>query len=165
MSAVASVAPSSTPDAFQAMLGPVYAAIAGRSVDAALGEHLARLFPTDGDFVRSVEAACHAAIAAGWMCTQGGEGRRFGRVVEPAPDTHQLSVDVVELTDIIGPHHRHPNGEICLIMPVTPTATFDGRPRGWCVYGPNSGHRPTVRDGQALVLYLLPDGAIEFTGR
>jgi len=31
------------------------------------------------------------------------------------------------------------------------------------VYGPGSAHRPTVRGGKALVLYLLPAGAIEFT--
>ncbi|NCF10982.1 MAG: DUF4863 family protein, partial [Gammaproteobacteria bacterium] len=30
---------------------------------------------------------------------------------------------------------------------------------------PNSAHRPTVRDGRALVLYLLPGGEIEFTGQ
>ncbi|TAK50373.1 MAG: DUF4863 family protein [Xanthobacteraceae bacterium] len=154
-----------SPEAFRAMMLPVCAAIDGHAVDDALGKHLNGLFPGDGTDVRAIEAACHQAIAVGWMCAQGEEGRRFGRIVEPAPDTFDLSVDVVELTDVIGPHHRHPNGEICLVMPVTPTATFDGKGRGWCIYGPNSGHRPTVRDGQALVLYLLPGGAIEFTGR
>ena len=42
-------------------------------------------------------------------------------------------------------------------------ALFDGRAAGWVVYGPGSAHRPTVSGGKALVLYLLPDGAIEFT--
>jgi hypothetical protein len=28
---------------------------------------------------------------------------------------------------------------------------------------PGSAHRPTVSQGRALVLYLLPDGRIEFT--
>ena len=28
---------------------------------------------------------------------------------------------------------------------------------------PGSAHRPTVAAGRALVLYLLPQGAIEFT--
>jgi hypothetical protein len=50
-----------------------------------------------------------------------------------------------------------------MIMPVTPRAKFDGRGAGWLVYGPDSGHSPTVSDGRALVLYLLPQGAIEFT--
>ncbi len=48
-------------------------------------------------------------------------------------------------------------------MPVTPEARFDGGAAGWCVYGPGSAHHPTVTGGEALVLYLLPDGEIEFT--
>ena len=48
-------------------------------------------------------------------------------------------------------------------MPVDPTATFDGRGAGWLVYRPGTAHRPTVRQGKALVLYMLPDGVIEFT--
>ncbi|HWM69778.1 MAG TPA: DUF4863 family protein [Steroidobacteraceae bacterium] len=61
------------------------------------------------------------------------------------------------------PHHRHPNGEIDLIMPLEPGAQFDGRDAGWLVYGPGSAHSPTITHGRALVLYLLPQGAIEFT--
>jgi hypothetical protein len=41
-------------------------------------------------------------------------------------------------------------------MPLTDGATFDGYPAGGCVYGPGSALLPTVTDGQALVLYLLP---------
>ena len=48
-------------------------------------------------------------------------------------------------------------------MPLDAQATFDGRPAGWTVYPPGSAHSPTVRQGRALVLYLLPQGAIEFT--
>ena len=62
-----------------------------------------------------------------------------------------------------GPHHRHPNGEIDMIMPLTENAKFDGRGIGWLVYGPDSAHSPTVSGGKALVLYLLPEGAIDFT--
>ena len=36
---------------------------------------------------------------------------------------------------------------------------------GWKVYAPGSDHFPTVRGGRALVLYLLPAGAIQFTGK
>jgi hypothetical protein len=70
---------------------------------------------------------------------------------------------VVDMDDCIGPHHRHPNGEIDLVMPLTPDARFDGQGAGWKVYPPDSAHRPTVSQGRALVLYLLPDGRIEFT--
>jgi hypothetical protein len=48
-------------------------------------------------------------------------------------------------------------------MPVTPGAEFDGHGAGRCVNEPGSAHHPTVSDGEALVLYLLPEGKIEFT--
>ena len=83
--------------------------------------------------------------------------------MKPGPATHGFSVDVVEMNDIAGPHHRHPNGEVDLVMPLEGDARFDGHGAGWVVYGPGSAHRPTVSGGKALVLYLLPDGAIEFT--
>ncbi len=50
-----------------------------------------------------------------------------------------------------------------MIMPLTEDARFDGHGAGWLVYGPGTAHRPTVTQGRALVLYLLPGGAIEFT--
>jgi hypothetical protein len=72
-------------------------------------------------------------------------------------------VDVVDMDDLAGPHHAHPNGEIDMIMPLTEGARFDGHGAGWLVYGPGSAHRPTVTGGRALVLYLLPGGAIDFS--
>ena len=149
---------------FRTLITPVTEAIAGKPVDAALEDALNRQFPGDGPVFEGIEKACHGAIEAGWMCSQGSEGRRFGRVIEAEPETGDLSVDVVQLRDIVGPHHRHPNGEICMTMPVTPGALFDGSPRGWKVYGPGTAHHPTVTGGEALVLYLLPGGEIEFTG-
>ena len=143
---------------------PVFRAVSDRPVDEAMAAVLEHDVPGDGAAVGAIEAACHRAIVEGWMCTQGGEGRRFGRVIEPSSETGGLSVDVVDLTEVVGPHHRHPNGEICLVMPVDTAARFDGKGRGWCVYAPGSAHRPTVRGGRALVLYLLPGGKIEFTG-
>jgi hypothetical protein len=50
-----------------------------------------------------------------------------------------------------------------MIVPITGEARFDGKGRGWYVYAPGSSHAPTVTGGSAYVLYLLPDGAIEFT--
>ncbi len=152
-------------EAFRELLRPLTEAVAGRALDADLENDLAAHFPPDGDWFGEVEAACNAAIAAGWMCSQGGTGRRFGRVIEPSPETGDLSVDVVDLENIVGPHHVHPNGEVCMVMPQDTTATFDHGGAGWQVNVPGSAHRPTVRDGRALVLYLLPDGKIEFTGR
>ena len=152
------------PKEFHDLMKPVMAAVAGRAVDARLAQDLNRDYPPGGEAFGAIERACHAAIAAGWMCQQGGDGRRFGRVLEPSPETHDLSLDVVQLRDIVGPHHRHPTGEICMVMPVTPSARFDGKAAGWCVYEPGSAHHPTVTGGEALVLYMLPEGRIEFTG-
>jgi hypothetical protein len=149
---------------FQRLLKPVTDLVSANAVDPVLAEALKRRFPPGGETFDAIESACRDAIAQGWMCTQGGEGRRFGRVVEPCEATAGLSVDVVDLVDIVGPHHRHPTGEICMVMPVTEGARFDGTARGWCVYEPGSEHRPTVTDGEAIVLYMLPGGSIEFTG-
>ena len=67
------------------------------------------------------------------------------------------------MCDVVGPHHSHPNGEIDLVMPLDDAAEFDGKGAGWMVYAPGSAHRPTVSKGKALVLYLLPGDAINFT--
>jgi hypothetical protein len=103
-------------------------------------------------------------VAEGWLCRREAGGIRYGRIVKPTPRTHGFSVDVVQMEDLAGPYHVHPLGEIDLIVPISEQATFDDRPAGWCVYGPGSAHRPTVSGGQALILYLLPQGAIDFTG-
>jgi hypothetical protein len=145
---------------FRELIRPVAETIAARPLAPELADELDRRFPPDSDAFRAIEAACHQAIAAGWMCAQGAGNRRFGRVIEPGPPTANFSVD---LADIVGPHHRHPNGEVCMVMPQTPAARFDGKGAGWKVYPPGSAHHPTVTDGRALVLYLLPQGRIEFT--
>ena len=148
---------------FKKLMEPITAKIAGEAIDAELEADLNRAFPPGGETFQAIEAECLGAIEQGWMCDQGAEGRRFGRVVEPEPETHDLSIDVVDLTDVVGPHHRHPTGEVCMVMPLTEGARFDGHGAGWCVNPPGSAHNPTVTDGRALVLYLLPEGKIEFT--
>lgn len=152
-----------TPDHFTTLIAGVTKHIGARPLDAALEDDLNRTFPPGGPALSAVLAACREAIAAGWMCQREAGGIRFGRVVKPGEATHGFSVDVVEMADVVGPHHAHPNGEIDLVMPLEGDARFDGRGAGWVVYGPRSAHRPTVRGGRALVLYLLPGGAIEFT--
>lgn len=154
-----------TTQAFMTLLQPVTDLIRGKAIDDALADALNRRFPPGEETYDAIEQACHQGIADGWMCTRGAPGRRFGQVIEPVDETGGLSVDVVDLTDIVGPHHRHPAGEICMIMPITAGALFDGQGRGWCVNPPGSDHHPTVTQGEALVLYMLPQGKIEFTGR
>ncbi len=150
---------------FRQMLQPVFQIIAATEVDQVLEARLNEEFHADGILFKEIEEACHAGIAAGWMCAQGNEGRRFGRVIEPSKASNNLSVDVVQLHSIAGPHHIHPTGEICMIMPQDEEATFDYHSVGWCVYPPDTGHYPTVRGGTALILYMLPDGQIEFTDK
>ena len=152
-----------TQNEFTDLMASITSRIGSRTLDATLDADLNRTFPADGDVYRRVVDACHAGIAAGWMCSREHAGIKYGRVVKPGPATHDFSVDVVEMSDVAGGHHRHPTGEIDLIMPVDPEAKFDGRGAGWLVYGAGSAHRPTVTGGKALVLYLLPQGAIEFT--
>ncbi|MDP9122992.1 MAG: DUF4863 family protein [Pseudomonadota bacterium] len=112
---------------------------------------------------KAFRQACLEGVARGWMCEREGGGIRYGRVFPASDDLHRFSVDVVDMKDIAGPHHAHPQGEIDLIMPIDADARFDERQAGWCVYPPGSAHRPTVTAGRALVLYLLPEGRIEFS--
>ena len=149
--------------AFQALVAQVTSAIAGHRLDSALRERLQSLFPPEGTVFKAIEAACHQGMAEGWICEREHGGIRYGRVVEASPDLAGYSIDVVHMTDVAGPHHRHPQGEIDMVMPITAAARFDGAPAGWVVYGPDSAPRPTVTGGAALVLYLLPDGQIDFT--
>lgn len=144
-------------------LAPIAERVRSEPLDKILEADLNRSFPAGGDVFRGVADACRQAIAAGWMCNREAGGIRYGRVIHPGPELAGCSVDVVEMQDIKGPHHRHPNGEVDMIMPLTPGARFDGHGAGWLVYSPGSAHYPTVTEGKALVLYLLPQGAIEFT--
>lgn len=152
-----------TPEAFTDQIATISRRIAGRPLDQALEDELNATFPAGGPEYRALVDACRDAIAAGWMCSREAGGIRYGRVVKPGGATHGFSVDVVEMENVAGPHHRHPNGEIDLIMPLSGGARFDGHGAGWLVYEPGTAHRPTVTEGKALVLYLLPEGSIEFT--
>ena len=152
-----------TPDKFRAQIAGLTAQLAGRPIDADLDAWLNREHGAGSATYAALKASCEAGVAEGWLCNREGGGIKYGRIFKPAEDLQGFSVDVVDMTDIAGPHHVHPNGEIDLHMPLGGEATFDGRPAGWVVMPPGSAHRPTVSEGRALVLYLLPQGAIEFT--
>jgi hypothetical protein len=152
-----------TPDLFAKLIADITSRIQGRPLDAQLQTDLNTSFPPESGQYNQLFAACRAAIDAGWMCNRAAGGIKYGRVIKAGPRTNDFSVDVVDMQPMAGPHHRHPNGEIDLVMPLEPEAQFDGHGAGWVVYGPGSAHHPTVTRGRALVLYLLPAGAIEFT--
>ncbi|MBI5276498.1 MAG: DUF4863 family protein [Burkholderiales bacterium] len=152
-----------TPETFRAQLATLTGQLAGRPLDAVLDAWLNAEHGSASDTYRALRSACQAGVEQGWLCNREGGGIRYGRIFKPADDLHGFSVDVVDMADIAGPHHAHPQGEIDLVMPIEGDATFDSRPAGWVVYGPGSAHRPTVRNGRAYVLYLLPQGQIQFT--
>jgi hypothetical protein len=152
-----------TKDDFHAAIASLTAQIAARPLDADLDRWLNQEHGAGSASYLQLAQGCRDGVAAGWLCEREGGGIKYGRVFKPQPELHGFSVDVVDMQDIAGPHHAHPNGEIDLIMPIDGDALFDGRPAGWLVCPPGSAHRPTVSQGRALVLYLLPDGKIEFT--
>ena len=148
---------------FRATLSELAAELADRPLDDTLDAWLNLHHGADSPTFSRLAEAIRTGVAEGWLCPREGGGIRYGRVFKPAADLHGFSVDVVDMQDIAGPHHVHPEGEIDLIMPIDGDARFDGRPAGWLVCPPGSAHRPTVSNGRALVLYLLPAGRIEFT--
>ena len=152
-----------TPSEFESVLAPLTAQLAGRALDGALDAWLNAEHGAGSATYRQLMQACQTGVAEGWLCHREGGGIRYGRIFKPGPALHGFSVDVVDMENIAGPHHAHPNGEIDLIMPIAGDALFDGRPAGWLVCPPGSAHRPTVSQGRALVLYLLPEGRIDFT--
>ena len=95
-----------TPGSFPALVAGITSRIRGRPLDRALEDDLQRLFPPGGPEFQAVLAACQEGIAAGWMCNREGGGIRYGRVVKPSEATDGFSVDVVEMEDVAGPHHR-----------------------------------------------------------
>ncbi|MDG5977292.1 hypothetical protein H010_18675 [Hydrogenophaga taeniospiralis CCUG 15921] len=151
------------PDAFKTLLQDVTRQIGDRALDTSLQTWLNQELGADSPTYRQLKAACEQGVAEGWLCQREGGGLKYGRIFKPDDALQRFSVDVVDMNTLAGPHHAHPLGEIDLIMPLDDTATFDGRGAGWLVYGPGSAHSPTVARGRALVLYLLPEGRIEFT--
>ena len=152
-----------SPTQFREQIAEPSAHLGGRRLDAGLDAWLnAEHGVTTATYAR-LKQSCETGVAEGWLCDREGGGIRYGRIFKPAPDLQGFSVDVVDMPDIAAPHHSHPNGEIDLIMPLDEGAQFDGRPAGWLVCPPGSAHHPTVTGGRALVLYLLPEGSIQFT--
>ena len=152
-----------TPEQFRLQLAELSAQIAGRALDTELDQWLNTEHGPHSATYAALRASCEAGVAQGWLANREGGGLKWGRIFKPADDLNGFSVDVGDMKDIAGPHHTHPQGEIDLIMPMDEAATFDGRGAGWLVCPPDSAHCPTVAQGRALVLYLLPQGRIECT--
>jgi hypothetical protein len=150
---------------FKALLGALGQAIGDRSLGPELETWLNRYYAPQTSLFRDLAGLVAQGEREGWLCQREAGGIRFGRVIKPGQEAGRFSVDVVRMGPVVGPHHVHPQGEIGMIMRIDGTPQFDGRDEGWYVYGVGSAHHPTVTNGSAHVLYLLPDGAIEFTNR
>ncbi len=148
--------------AFADALSVVTDAITDKPLNGELQSFLNAEFGPETTVFQNIEEMTHQGVDEGWLCAREHGGIKFGRVIKPETMLGTYSVDVVEMADIVGPHHGHPNGEIDMVMPLTVGAKFDDTPKGWKVYEPGTAHKPTVTDGAAYVLYLLPEGAIDF---
>ena len=87
--------------------------------------------------------------------------RELEDAAKATEETGGFSIDVVDMTGP-GPRHRHPNGEVNWCIALEGSPTFGEQDPGWVVESPGSEHVPTVSGGRMLIVYLLPEGAIEF---
>ena len=122
---------------------------------------LARRFDPAGPAAVELNAALVALLEAGKIAERGALPVKYGRVAKAGEPTLGFSIDVVHMTGP-GPLHRHPNGEVNWCVALEGSPTFDGHAPGWVVFPPESKHVPTVVGGAMLIVYLLPQGAIEF---
>lgn len=127
---------------------------------AATAELERRLDPR-GDAAKKVAGELRTLLAEGRIADRGAPPVRWSRVAKAGPETRNLSIDVV-LMNGAGPRHRHPGGEVNFCLALDGEPRFDGKEPGWVVFPPDSSHVPTVEGGTMLVVYLLPDGKIEF---
>jgi hypothetical protein len=125
------------------------------------GESVARIeerFPYQGETVETIRHAMVAAVDEGWLVPREKGAVKFGRL---AAEYNGFSLDVV-LSGGDGPRHLHPKGEVNLMFSWDGEPIFDGCEPGWAVFPPGSTHVPAVVGGQMLILYLLPDGEVEW---
>ncbi|NOT30995.1 MAG: DUF4863 family protein [Planctomycetes bacterium] len=131
------------------------------SAPPAARAELARRFDPAGPAALELNANLRALLEAGKIAERGALPVKFGRVAKATEATLGFSIDVVHMTGP-GPLHRHPNGEVNYCVALEGQPTFDGQAPGWVVFPPESQHVPTVAGGAMLIVYLLPQGAIEF---
>ena len=127
---------------------------------AAARAELESRFPSDGPQAEALRAQLLAWLEAGAICERGELPMRWGRVSKATPESLDFTIDVVQMNGA-GPRHRHPQGEVNFCTATEGAPTFDGQGPGWVVFPPDSVHVPTVEGGMMLIVYLLPQGAME----
>lgn len=128
---------------------------------AAARAALIERFDPTSEAARKLNEAIAELAAAGRVADRGELPLRYGRVTKASEATRGFSIDVVMMS-AAGPLHRHPNGEVNWCIRLDGAPKFDGFGPGWAVFPPGSQHVPTVSGGTMLIVYLLPQGAIEF---
>ena len=124
-------------------------------------EELERRLDPRGKAALELNAELEALLEAGKVAERGALPVKYGRVAKAGVPSLGFSIDVVHMNGA-GPMHRHPNGEVNYCVALEGAPTFDGQAPGWVVFPPESKHVPTVAGGTMLIVYLLPQGAIEF---
>jgi hypothetical protein len=146
-------------DTFQPLLD------AARGIDlsspALARAELARRFDPAGPAAHELNGRLRELLEAGKLAERGALPVKYGRVAKAGEPTLGFSIDVVHMNGA-GPRHRHPKGEVNYCISLAGDPRFVGQPAGWVVEPPDSVHVPEVSDGTMLIVYLLPDGEMEF---
>ena len=79
-----------------------------------------------------------------------------GSVVSTAVD---VPLSVLALSESPPDRFRQP---VKRVRRMPPSATFEARSDTWIVMPSGSRHTPTVAGGSMLILYWIPDGAVEW---
>ena len=122
---------------------------------------LARRLDPKGAAAARIAAELKELLAQGKIADRGAPPVQYGRVAKATPESKHFSIDVVLMSGP-GPRHRHPRGEVNFCVAMDGAPRFDGAEPGWVVLPPGSSHVPTVEGGTMLIVYLLPEGQIEF---
>ena len=152
-------------ETFVALVRELGESIGDRDLDAKLQDALNAKFPKNSSTIKQLYALCQEGERDGWMLGYEAGGVKYGRVIKPNTQAGRFSVDVVRMKNVVGPHHIHPKGEIGIILPIEGEPLFDDYDTTWYVFAPQTNHFPTVTKGDAYIIYFLPEGAIEFTGK
>lgn len=131
------------------------------STPSAARAELARRLDPAGAAAQALSHQLIQLYSEGKLATNGELPVRWGRVAKATDESLGFSIDVVVMNGP-GPLHRHPAGEINFAVSLDGDPRFDGQPAGWIVFPPESQHVPTVSGGTMLIVYLLPQGKIEF---
>ncbi len=111
--------------------------------------------------MKSVVSLAKQGIEEGWLCDHENAAAQFSRIAKPGNETFNFSIDAVLMSGE-GATHTHTNGEVSICIPMQGEPSFDDFEYTWAHYPPGSSHTPTVSGGSMLIIYFLPEGAVEW---